>query len=373
MRLAFANLLHDRTRFAVTVAGIAFSTFLMIFQGSLLAGFLHASSRVIESVHADLWIASHGANSFDFATPLPANYKWMARSAEGVASVSQIVTGLGFWQRPDGTRQTISVVGADRDVGGDYPITPAMVLRNEAALIDASDQRNLAVGIQAPGVEAASFEISGHRVRVERTVNDFSTFLGTPYVFMGLSDARRCLNVSNDAAMFLAIRVAAGHDAASTQAALQRQIPEADVWTGDEFAFRAKRYWTLQTGAGGALLTAAALGFVVGVLIVSQTVYATTMENLEEFATLKALGASSLYIMRIVVAQALAAVLLGFALGMLAAFPIMSLARQMISWVYTPWQLAVVLGGATLALAALASITAVRAAVAIEPGRVFRA
>ena len=84
MRLAIANLLYDRTRFAVTVAGIAFSAFLMVFQGSLLAGFLRASSRVIESVGADLWIVSRGANSFDFATPLPGNYRWMARGVEGV-------------------------------------------------------------------------------------------------------------------------------------------------------------------------------------------------------------------------------------------------------------------------------------------------
>lgn len=368
MRLALANLLHDRTRFAVTVAGIAFSSFLMIFQGSLLAGFLRASSRVIESVGADIWIVSRGAKSFDFAMPLPQNYKWMARSENGIESISQIVTGLAFWQRPDGTRQTVSIVGADRDAGGDYPIAASTVLRNEAALIDVSDQRNLAVGIPMSGVE-----ISGHRVRVEQTVAGFSTFLGTPYIFMGLTDARRCLDVSPDTAMFLAVHVAKGRDVVAIRDALQRRIPEADVWTSSEFAFRAKTYWTMQTGAGGALLTAAALGFVVGVLIVSQTVYATTMENLEEFATLKALGASSFYIVRIVVVQALAGTVLGSAAGMLVALPVMSLARQAISWIYTPWQLAIVQVAAMLLLAALASIAAARAAMAIEPGRVFRA
>jgi putative ABC transport system permease protein len=129
----------------------------------------------------------------------------------------------------------------------------------------------------------------------------------------------------------------------------------------------------MQTGAGGALLTAAVLGFFVGVLIVPQTVYATTMENLEEFATLKALGASSWFSIRIVAVQALLSAVLGSAVGIAIAFPVMSLARQAISWIYTPWQLVAALAGATLLLAALASITAVRAAISIEPGRVFRA
>jgi putative ABC transport system permease protein len=374
MRLALANLLHDRTRLAVTVAGIAFSTFLMLFQGSLLLGFLRASSRVIESVDADLWIGSHGANSFDFATPLPANTRWMARGVPGVGAVNQIVTGLGFWQRPDGSRQTVSVVGADRDTGGEYPIGPSMVMLREAAWIDSSDERNLAVSSSGqPGIE-----ISGHRVRVQKTINDFSTFLGTPYVFMALADARRCLGAAPEQAMFLAIRVTPGQVAPGdaverVRQALQQRIPGVDVWTAGQFAFRAKRYWTLQTGAGAALVTAGLLGFVVGVLVVSQTVYATTMEHIEEFATLKALGASSAQVAAMVVAQAIAGTVCGLVLGVMAAYPCMQAARPLIAWIYTPWQLTAGIAASALVMAGLASIAAARAALSVEPGRVFRA
>jgi putative ABC transport system permease protein len=37
--LAWRNLIHDRTRLAVTVLGIAFAVFPMTFQSGLLAGF----------------------------------------------------------------------------------------------------------------------------------------------------------------------------------------------------------------------------------------------------------------------------------------------------------------------------------------------
>jgi putative ABC transport system permease protein len=368
MRLALANLLHDRTRLAVTVAGIAFSTFLMLFQGSLLLGFLRASSRVIESVDADLWIGSHGANSFDFATPLPANTRWMARGVPGVGTVNQIVTGLGFWQRPDGSRQTVSVVGADRETGGEYPIGPSTVMLREAAWIDSSDATNLSVGGPTPGIE-----ISGHRVRVQKTINDFSTFLGTPYVFMALADARRCLGAAPEQSMFLAVRVAPGQDVERVRQTMQQRIPGVDVWTAGQFAFRAKRYWTLQTGAGAALVTAGLLGFVVGVLVVSQTVYATTMEHIEEFATLKALGASSAQVAAMVVAQAIAGTVCGLVLGIIAAYPSMQAARPLIAWIYTPWQLTATIAASALVMAGLASVAAARAALSVEPGRVFRA
>jgi putative ABC transport system permease protein len=66
MRLAWYNIAHDRTRFLVTVLGITCAVFLMIFQGSILLGFLQASSRIIDSTDADLWITGRGVQCFEF-------------------------------------------------------------------------------------------------------------------------------------------------------------------------------------------------------------------------------------------------------------------------------------------------------------------
>ena len=43
---------------------------------------------------------------------------------------------------------------------------------------------------------------------------------------------------------------------------------------------KARFYWITQTGAGGAILTAALLGFFIGLAVVSQSIYATTMEEI---------------------------------------------------------------------------------------------
>ncbi len=367
MRLAIRNIAHDRTRFLLTVAGIAFSAFLMVFQGSLLCGFERASSRVIDSVDADLWVMAHGVQAFDFAPPLPSDYYGKIRGVPGVRSVRRMASGFAFWQRPNGSRKTVIVIGGDAEIGGMYPVERENTLP-EDALVDTSDLEALGLD-QLP----AEVEINARRRHVRRAVAGFGSFLGSPYIFGRLSDARQALGLGDSGAMFLLLDVAPGENAATVRAALEARAPELDVLSSREFSSRAQRYWTLQTGAGGALLTAAVLGFFVGVLIVSQTVYATTMERLEEFATLKALGASSWFIVRIVAVQALVSAMVGSAIGLALAFPLMSAARHAISWIYTPWPLAAALAVATLLLAALASITAARAAISIEPGRVFRA
>ena len=70
MKLAWKNILHERTRFLVTTMGVAFATTLMIFQGSLLFGFLRAASKLIETTDSDIWITARGVACFDFPGPI---------------------------------------------------------------------------------------------------------------------------------------------------------------------------------------------------------------------------------------------------------------------------------------------------------------
>jgi len=368
MRLAIRNILHDRLRFLLTVAGIAFAAFLMVFQGSLLAGFERSASRVIDSIDADLWVMARGVQAFDFAPELPSDYAGIVRGVPGIRSVEPVATGIVLWHRPNGTRKTVVAIGCEDGLPGEFPVRPGKPLLPDDVIVDASDLRPLGIA-QMPD----EVEVGAKRTRVANAVSGFGSFLGSPYVFGRLGDTRRRLGLQPRAAMFLVLRLEPGYSAPAAQAALRERAPELDVIDKREFSARAKAYWTMQTGAGGALLTAAVLGFAVGVLIVSQSVYATTMENVEEFATFKALGASALFVTRIVVTQALLTSAAGCLVGTAAAVPAVNAARGVIAWVYTPWQLLAAMAVATPCLAIAASIMAARAALSVEPGRVFRA
>jgi putative ABC transport system permease protein len=164
-----------------------------------------------------------------------------------------------------------------------------------------------------------------------------------------------------------------GYDARRVQDALQARMPEVDVRTRDEFSRRVRAFWVRKTGAGGAILMVAVLGFLVGLVIVSQNIYATTMENLEEFATLKAIGATPWYIRKVVLTQALVCGTIGSALGFAALVPLLDPIRRTISWISMPWWLPVGMIGVGLVMCVLASVASIRKALSVEPGRVFRA
>ena len=372
MRLAWRNLSHDRLRFAVTIAGVAFAVFLMVFQGSLLAGFVRVSSSVIDATDADLWITARGVPCFDFPAPLPSRFRELSMKVRGVNSVERVAAGITSWQKPSGVKQTIIIVGADPGVGSAFPLPylnrKTDLVFPETVLVDNSNLDALGLTTMPADVEVGS-----RRARVAGAVSGFGSFIGSPYVFTGYNDAVRYLDFGPEETTFLLVRVAPGNDVHVVQQDLEARLPEADVWTRAEFARRARLYWVVKTGAGSALLTAALLGAIVGAVIVSQTIYATTMEKLEEFATLKAMGASRWYIRRVVLVQALISSVIGCAIGLALTFPLVKLVRGSIPWVYTPWWLPAGMILVSLLMCSLASTVSIRKAIRVEPGRVFRA
>src|SRR5205085_5234060 len=133
--------------------------------------------------------------------------------------------------------------------------------------------------------------------------------------------------------------VAKDYDVTSVKGQLAARLPEVDVWTQDEFGRRSKIYWISQTGDGAAILTAAILAFLIGLVVVSQTIYATTMEHLDEFATLKALGASQRFVINVVLNEPLACCVAGFLFGLSVTIPMVAVARRVVAWIYLPWLL----------------------------------
>jgi putative ABC transport system permease protein len=365
--LAWRNLIRQPLRFALTVLGIGFAVFLMMFQGSLLAGFLRAASKVIDAADADIWIAARGVGFFDFPNTIPATAAGEANGVPDVAEVRKAIVGLTFWQRPSGSRKTIVLVGAERGLTRRLPAAPEDAPPGEV-VVDASDQG--ALGISKLPLEV---EIGERRARVAGVTNGFASFLGSPYVFAQYRDAARYLRVDPSRTMFVLVRLSGRRDPKSVEADLRQRFPDLDVWSRAAFSRSAQQYWLLQTGAGGALLTAALLGFVVGTVIASQTMYATTMENLEEFATLAAMGAARRFIVGIVLTQALIAAALGTMAGLALESVAAEGARSIVAWIYAPGWLSPVMAASALLMCSVASLASIRQAITVEPGRVFRA
>jgi putative ABC transport system permease protein len=356
----------------VTVIGVCFASFLIVFQGSLLAGFTRAASRLIDASDFDVWITARGVQAFEFGANIDSRLREMAAGVPGVSETGRICMAFAVYRRPSGKQQVVALVGADPNVGDRFPM-PRVNGRTEdaspdAVAYDASDQNLIEVSYLPQDVE-----INRRRATMEERLEGFGGFLGVPSLFTSYGNAARFLNFGSDQTMYILVRVAPQYSVNGVTQQLKERFPEVDVLTRDEFARKSRSYWMTKTGAGGAILAAAILGFLIGLVVVSQTIYANTMENIEEYATLKALGASASFIARVVLMQAWICGVVGGVLGIVLVLPAMHGARSLIPWIYTPVWLPVLCVVLSLTMCSLAAISSIKTALTVEPGRVFRA
>src|SRR6185503_9989115 len=112
-----------------------------------------------------------------------------------------------------------------------------------------------------------------------------------------------------------------------------------DAMTREAFSWRTRKYWLLETGVGLGFLAAAFLGLLVGGVIVSQTLYAMTVERLPEFGVLKAMGATMRELAWIVLEQGLICGALGLLLGVAVSLGVGAAAASTGTAVLIPWPL----------------------------------
>jgi putative ABC transport system permease protein len=362
----------ERRQLMVAVAGVAFAVFLMVFQGSLLCGFLRAASAVPSATAAEVWMTPRGLDCFDFSGRIPARYGHLSAGVPGVRSVSRMAVGFASWKQPGGTTQIVEVIGAEPDAGARLPlprIGPSS-LRRHAALVDASARANLGLA-----TESAEIEVNGRHLDVHARLRGFGSFLGSPYLFTGYEDAEEILGFSDEETSFLLVDV--DDDLDDSQIAhvvelLRDRFPEVSVRTRDELAAASGIYWIVQTGAGGGIALAGLLGFLVGSAVVSQTMATSVMERIGEVATLKALGGPPNLLRRLVVTEALRTGFLGWLVGLALVIPGVSVARRLVAWIWTPLWLPPSLLVVSLAMCGLASLIAAHRAVVVDPELVFR-
>jgi putative ABC transport system permease protein len=282
-----------------------------------------------------------------------------------------VVVGAAAWPTPPGATTAVLLIGSDHQNGTLKPWNLA-----EGSLADLTAPFSVAVddtyfadlGVEKIGDTA---EINNQRVRIAAVTHGIRSFTTLPYVFTSLQRARTLLDAGPNEASYALVRVAPGANADTVRAALSARLQDREVMTQDEFRGRSVDYWLFQTGAGLALIAGATLGLIVGVVIVAQTLYSSTKDHLNEFATLRALGASAGYIHKVILIQALLSAVLGYAVGMvLSLIVIWGSKFTTLSIVMTP-MLAVALFAVTIGMCVIAAISAIFKVTRIDPAGVF--
>ena len=370
--LAQRNLFHDKVRLTVTLTGIVFAVVLIVVELGLFVGFTTTTSNLIDNSGADLWVASKNVPYIEQGVPFSERKLYQVRAVAGVAEAQKFLTRWTQWKQPNGHQESVQIVGFNPDsaLGRPWNLVEGHVedlKAPDAVVVDEIYKKKL--GVTRIG---ELFEVGGHRARVVGFTRGIRAFTTSPYVFTTFKRAQDYTSTPEDETTYILVKAAPGADLAQVRHDILGEVRSVEVFTGPQFSRMTQVYWMFTTGAGVAVLLAALLGLVVGFVVVAQTIYATTVDHLKEFGTLKAMGAPNSYVYRVIIKQAAISAVIGYVLGMIVSMFVVHASQKGGAAILLPVPMAVGMFFLTLLMCVGAALVSINKVTRLDPAMVFR-
>jgi putative ABC transport system permease protein len=369
--VAIKILLHDRTTTAGAVLGVVAIIFLVGQQLTIFFGLLSFMSALVDHSGADVWISSKNTDNINAAGSLPIRYADRIMGLSEVRWAEPILSTAGLVKRKDGKYQPVQLVGLARPrlAGGPWRFQEANVdvlLDYEGVTIDQLDLKVFG----DPQTEDI-LEVGESRIRIAGITKNIRGFGGT-LVFTNLNKAREISGFPPDRCSNILVKFKPGINTSQTLTQLTRMLPLAEVLSKESLSAQTRLYYLTNTGIGSSFGFSTIIGALVGIVIITLTMYTNVLNRQKDFAVLRALGARKRDIIVIVFYQALFIALIGVFVGLLLLAFFLAGTRDsrlpsyMISWVPP------VHAAFTVFLCLFGSLLAMRKAVKIEPASAFR-
>ena len=373
--VALKMLFGDRAKYLMLLAGLTFSTMLIVQQGSIFWGLMTWSQSGITNVNAPVWVADANINQVEEIKPLADTAVTVVRSVPGVEWALPLYKGVQRARLRDGNYEQIALVGIDSStlIGRPQTVLEGRIedLRSPEAV--AIDQ----LGIERLGGPmnihlGTTFEINDHRVRVVAIVKTQKSFQNFPFVY---TTYERALSVTPEERRKLSYVLASPVSGVSPEE-LARRINEQTglgAFTQEQFGWKTVQWILQNTGIGVNFGTTVLLGFIVGMAISGQTFYLFTVENLPQFGALKAIGASTGMLARMILLQSFTVGFIGYGVGVGLAtlFGLTAAGGGRLPFKVT-WPLLVGVAVALLLICSISSAISIRKLAKLEPAIVFR-
>jgi putative ABC transport system permease protein len=275
------------------------------------------------------------------------------------------------WHIPRGGTTPVLLIGSDRKQLSLQPWNIVAGDLNDLSVPDAiAIDQSYFERLGSSGL-GDTVEIRNLKAKIRLVTKGIRSFTTTPFVFTPLDRARAYAGISANQATFLLVRLVPGADVESVRRNLNGSLAKAEALTSDAFRSRSRSFWLFGTGAGAALFAGALLGVIVGVVIVSQTLYSSTKEFSNEFATLRAIGSSSRYVYAVIIIQALLSAMIGFGVAAAIGVVIVRTTADSALPVLIPLSLMTSLFLLTIAMCVLSAMAAIVHIMRMDPAVVF--
>jgi putative ABC transport system permease protein len=347
--LSWSQISHQKVRMVVATTGVCFANILMFTQLGLQAMLTEGTTLLHENLSGDLILFSTFSPTLQFGITFPRAYLLQAASVKGIATANPLYISSANWVNPKEfskpkvtDQKPAETISLDELFGNQVRIlafNPSQPVLNMSEVTQQLDR------LSAP--DAVLFDRLGQPSLGElptllRGKSEVQTIMGNRRTYavglfsMGstlfekgnviMSDwnyGERGNDLNNVTVGVLALEP--GADLVAIKAQLRASLPsEVGIFTREEFIEREKQYQASEPN-GIILKFGTIVGFVVGIIIVYQVLYADINDHLSEYATLKAMGYGDRMLLFVILQEGIILAVLGFIPGFFASIGIYQL------------------------------------------------
>jgi len=297
--------------------GIALCVVLMLFLLGVYRGVAQGSLEYIHKNDVDLWILQSNATNILRCTSvlLPAHEERLQK-VPGVKTVAPVLLLLATVSNEEESA-TVYLAGYDPLSGRGGP--PAIESGRE---LKADDEIVLDQAFaQKHGYEIGGLvQLNGSKLKLVGTSSGTNAFV-IQYAFVTVTCAQRLIGFPGLVTCFLVNVQGAAPN--TVRSAIKEALPSVEVY--DQASFVANNTQEMEAGFLTFIYTIATLGLVVLTTILSLLLSIHILERRREFAIMKVVGASSLFLSGLVFKQALMISGAGVAAAMVLFVPVVKL------------------------------------------------
>jgi putative ABC transport system permease protein len=373
--VALKMLFGDRAKYLMLLCGLTFSVMLIVQQGSIFWGLMIWSQSSISNLNVPIWVTDPGIAQVDEVKPIAGTAVDRVRSVSGVEWAVPLFKGLLRARLSNGEYHQIVLAGLESSslIG-----RPAEVLEGRFEDILQPD----AVALDQWAVERMGgpdiikvgtiFELNDKLARVVAIAKTQKSFTNIPVVY---TTYERAIHYVPAERRTLSYVLAKSKDGIPIQEVTRRIREQTGLgaFTAEEFGWKTIGWVLKNTGIGINFGTTILLGFIVGMAISGQTFYLFTVENLRQFGALKAMGASTFTLAKMILLQAFTVGLTGYGVGvgLATAFGYVTARGGSLPFIET-WQLLLLVLVGLLTICTFSALISIVKLAKLEPAIVFR-
>ena len=340
--LPWLQLIKQKVRFFVALAGIAFISVLMFMQIGFQDALYSSATQVHNHLRGDLFLISSQYKSLTSTQSFPRSRLYQILGFNGIESVEPLYVQFAKLKNPiNGRKYPIYILGFDPvksifklpEVDQNFQLLkiPDQVFFDRAARPEFGPIAEYFQKNQPIGMEIFSYlGTIGYKVKVSGLFTLGPSFgvdgnlIVSSSTFFNIFPEHR----SNQIDIGL-IHLKPNVNPQAILTTLSNSLPkDVTVMTRQEFIDFEKSYWTLRTPIGFVFNLMVMMGFVVGVIVVYQILYSNISTHFVQFATLKAMGFRNKYLLNVVFQQAIILAVLGFIPGFAISLGLYDIAKD---------------------------------------------